>query len=202
MKDLSRIDMMSMYLVMMGAPGAGKGTQAKKLGIELSLPHVSTGELFRKNLKNETKLGKLAQTYIDKGKLVPDDVTIAMVQDKLAQNECANGAILDGFPRNLAQAYALEDILAKLNGKLSLVPYIHVDENELVRRLLKRSEIEGRADDNEETIRARMMVFKEQTQPLLDYYKEKDLLVTINGSQSIDAVFQELLEVVRGEFYR
>lgn len=192
--------MMSMYLVMMGAPGAGKGTQAKRLGIELSLSHISTGELFRQNLKNETKLGKLAQTYIDRGKLVPNDVTITMVQDKLAENDCANGAILDGFPRNLVQAYALEDILAGLNSKLSLVPYIHVDEDELVERLLKRSEIEGRADDNEETIRARMMVFEEQTQPLLDYYEEKNLLVTINGAQSIDAVFQELLEVVHVEF--
>lgn len=191
---------MSMYLVMMGAPGAGKGTQAKRLGIELSLSHISTGELFRQNLKNETKLGKLAQTYIDRGKLVPNDVTITMVQDKLAENDCANGAILDGFPRNLVQAYALEDILAGLNSKLSLVPYIHVDEDELVERLLKRSEIEGRADDNEETIRARMMVFEEQTQPLLDYYEEKNLLVTINGAQSIDAVFQELLEVVHVEF--
>jgi adenylate kinase len=200
MKDLSRISMMSMYLVMMGAPGAGKGTQAKRLGIELSLSHISTGELFRQNLKNETKLGKLAQTYIDRGKLVPNDVTITMVQDKLAENDCANGAILDGFPRNLVQAYALEDILAGLNSKLSLVPYIHVDEDELVERLLKRSEIEGRADDNEETIRARMMVFEEQTQPLLDYYEEKNLLVTINGAQSIDAVFQELLEVVHVEF--
>jgi adenylate kinase len=188
---------MSMYLVLMGAPGAGKGTQAKKLENELGLPHVSTGDLFRYNLKNETELGKLAQTYINKGELVPDDITIAMVRDRLAKDDCKNGAILDGFPRNPAQADALEQLLKEFDGEISVVPYIHVDQDELVERLLKRAEIEGRADDNEETIRARMVVFEEQTQPLLDYYEEKGLLVKVNGAQSIDDVAQELLEVVR-----
>lgn len=190
---------MSTYLVLMGAPGAGKGTQAKKLENELGLPQVSTGDLFRYNLKNETELGKLAQTYINKGELVPDDVTIAMVRDRLAQVDCENGAILDGFPRNPAQADALENLLTEFDGQINVVPYIHVDQDELVGRLLKRAEIEGRADDNEETIRARMVVFEQQTQPLLDYYGEKGLLVTINGSQPIEDVSQELLEVVRGK---
>ena len=190
---------MSTYLVLMGAPGAGKGTQAKKLENELGLPQISTGDLFRYNLKNETELGKLAQTYINRGELVPDDVTIAMVRDRLAQDDCQNGAILDGFPRNPAQADALENLLTEFNGHINVVPYIHVDQDELVERLLKRAEIEGRADDNEETIRARMVVFEEQTQPLLDYYGEKGLLVTINGAQSIDNVSQELLKVVRGK---
>lgn len=188
---------MSMYLVLMGAPGAGKGTQAKKLESELGLPQVSTGDLFRYNLKNETELGKLAQTYISIGQLVPDDVTVAMVRDRLAQDDCKNGAILDGFPRNIAQADALEDLLGEFNGEISVVPYIHVDQDDLVERLLKRAEIEGRADDNEDTIRARMVVFEKKTQPLLDYYGEKGLLVYVNGAQPIDDVAQELLEVVR-----
>lgn len=192
---------MSMYLVLMGGPGAGKGTQAKKLENQLDLPHVSTGELFRYNLKNETKLGKLAQTYINKGELVPDDVTIAMVRDRLAQDDCKNGVILDGFPRNPVQAEALKSLLTELGGSLGIVPYIYVDQDELVKRLLRRSEIEGRADDNEETIRARMVVFEKQTRPLLEYYEEKGLLVTVNGAQSIDEVSQELLEVVRVKFY-
>jgi len=186
-----------MYLVLMGAPGAGKGTQAKKLENELDLPHVSTGDLFRYNLKNETELGKLAQTYINKGNLVPDDVTVAMVRDRLVQDDCKNGAILDGFPRNPAQADALEHLLSEFNGEISVVPYIHVNQDDLVERLLKRAEIEGRDDDNEETIRARMVVFEEQTQPLLDYYEEKGLLVQVDGAKSIDDVAQELLEVVR-----
>jgi len=188
---------MSMYLVLMGAPGAGKGTQAKKLENELDLPHVSTGDLFRYNLKNETELGKLAQTYINKGNLVPDDVTVAMVRDRLVQDDCKNGAILDGFPRNPAQADALELLLSEFNGEISVVPFIHVDQDDLVERLLKRAEIEGRDDDNEETIRARMVVFEEQTQPLLDYYEEKGLLVQVDGAKAIDDVAQELLEVVR-----
>jgi len=188
---------MSMYLVLMGAPGAGKGTQAKKLENELDLPHVSTGDLFRYNLKNETELGKLAQTYINKGNLVPDDVTVAMVRDRLVQDDCKNGAILDGFPRNPAQADALEHLLSEFNGEISVVPYIHVNQDDLVERLLKRAEIEGRDDDNEETIRARMVVFEEQTQPLLDYYEEKGLLVQVDGAKAIDDVAQELLEVVR-----
>jgi adenylate kinase len=186
-----------MYLVLMGAPGAGKGTQAKRLENELDLPHVSTGDLFRYNLKNETELGKLAQSYINKGDLVPDNITIAMVRDRLAQNDCKNGAILDGFPRNPAQADALEQLLTEFNGEIGVVPYIYVDQDDLVKRLLKRAEIEGRADDNEETIRARMVVFEKQTQPLLDYYEERGLLRKVNGDQSIDNVAQELLEVVR-----
>lgn len=188
---------MSMYLVLMGAPGAGKGTQAKKLENELGLSHVSTGDLFRYNLNNETEMGKLAQTYINKGNLVPDNITVAMVRERLIKDDCENGAILDGFPRNPVQADALEQLLNDFNGEIGLVPFIHVDQDELVERLLKRAEIEGRADDNEETIRARMVVFEEQTQPLLDYYEERGLLVRVNGAQSVDDVAKELLEVVR-----
>ena len=187
---------MATYLVLLGAPGAGKGTQAKRLGEKLGLPQVATGDLFRHNLKNETELGKLARSYMDKGALVPDDVTIAMVRNRLAQPDCLNGAILDGFPRNLAQASALEKMLAEFGCKINAVPFIHVGQNELVSRLLQRAELEGRSDDNEKTIRNRMKVYAEQTQPLLDYYQEKGLLVQIDGEQSIEAVFQALLEAV------
>ncbi|RMG91404.1 MAG: adenylate kinase [Chloroflexi bacterium] len=186
-----------MYVVLLGAPGAGKGTQAKRLQAILGLPQVATGDLFRHNLKNETELGKLAKTYMDRGELVPDEVTVAMVRDRLSQEDCVNGAILDGFPRTLSQAAALDDLLKEFNGEISVVPYIHVEQEELVKRLLKRAEIEGRSDDNEETIRTRMRVYEEQTRPLLDYYREKGLLVQINGQQSIEAVQADLLNAIR-----
>lgn len=187
---------MATYLVLLGAPGAGKGTQARRLGEKLGLPHVATGDLFRRNLKNETELGKLAGSYINRGALVPDDVTIAMVRDRLLQPDCAPGAVLDGFPRNLIQADAFEAMLAEFGCAIRAVPFIHVGQDELVSRLLKRAELEGRSDDNEETIRTRMKVYAEQTQPLLDYYQKKGLLVQIDGEQSIEAVFQALLKIV------
>ena len=188
---------MATYVVLMGAPGAGKGTQAKLLQEAIGLPQVSTGDLFRANLKNQTELGKLAQTYMDKGELVPDSVTVAMVKDRLSQPDCANGAILDGFPRTTAQAEALDELLADINGQISIVPYIKVDEEVLVQRLINRGKLEGRADDNEETIRTRMQVYYEETAPLLAYYRERGRLVEINGEQSIEAVQQELAQSVR-----
>lgn len=185
------------YVILMGAPGAGKGTQAKLLQSALGLPQVSTGDLFRYNLKNQTDLGKLANTYMEKGQLVPDEVTVAMVKDRLSQPDCANGAILDGFPRNLVQAVALDELLAELGGRISVVPSIYVDQDVLVDRLLKRAEIEGRADDNASAIRTRMQIYEAQTKPLMDYYKEKGLFVLVNGQQPIEKVQQELVEVVR-----
>ena len=188
---------MPTYIVLMGAPGAGKGTQAKQLQTALSLPQVATGDLFRENLKNETELGQLAKSYMDKGNLVPDEVTVAMVKDRLSRPDCQNGAVLDGFPRTTAQAEALDALLAEFDSKVSIVPSIHVDQDVLVTRLLKRAEIEGRADDNEETIRNRMQVYENQTEPLLDFYRKRDLLIEINGEQSIEAVQDDLLKVVR-----
>ena len=185
------------FVVLMGAPGAGKGTQAKKLQEALGLPQVATGDLFRENLRNETQLGMLAKSYMDAGKLVPDEVTVGMVKDRLSLPDCQGGAILDGFPRTRAQAEALAGLLAEMNANINVVPYINVDQDVLVRRLLKRAEIEGRADDNEETIRTRMRVYQEQTQPLLDFYKERGLLVEVNGEQPIDAVFQDLAKVIK-----
>lgn len=184
------------FIILLGPPGAGKGTQAKLLQEKLGLPQVSTGDLFRFNLKNETELGKLAQTYMDRGKLVPDEVTVAMVEDRLAQDDCAAGAILDGFPRTLAQAQALDDLLEKLGGKINVVLSIEVPVDALVARLLERAEKEGRADDNEETIRTRMQVYEDQTKPLLDYYGQKGLVVPVNGQQTIEDVHKDLLKVI------
>lgn len=188
---------MKTFVVLMGAPGAGKGTQAKKLQSALDLPQVATGDLFRANLKNETELGKLARTYMDKGELVPDEVTVAMVRDRLSQPDCAGGAILDGFPRTIAQAEALDALLSEFSAKIAVVPFIDVNQDVLVERLAKRAEIEGRADDNEETIRVRMEVYRSETAPLLNYYDEKGLLVKINGEQSIDEVTADLTQVVQ-----
>ncbi len=165
--------------------------------VSLAIPQVSTGDLFRHNLKNETELGQLARTFIDRGELVPDEVTIAMVKDRLGQPDCAQGVILDGFPRTLAQAEALDSMLAEIGGQISVVPYIYVDQDILVRRLLKRAEIEGRADDNEETIRTRMRIYEEQTRPLLDYYGQKGLVVEVNGRQTVEEVNQDLIAVIQ-----
>lgn len=188
---------MATYVLLMGPPGAGKGTQAKKLEQTLGLPQVATGDLFRENLRKETELGQLAKQYMQKGELVPDEVTVAMVRERLSRPDCEAGAVLDGFPRTVAQAEALEALLDDLNGRLSIVLSIKVSQDVLVARLLKRAEIEGRADDNEETIRNRMRVYQEQTAPLLDYYRQKELLVEIDGEQSIEAVHEDILTVVR-----
>lgn len=184
------------FIILIGPPGAGKGTQAKLLEQTLGLPQVSTGDLFRYNLKNATELGKLAQTYMDKGELVPDSVTVAMVKDRLSQPDAANGAILDGFPRTTVQADALEALLAELGGHIAVVPHIVVDHEELVQRLLKRAQIEGRADDSEDTIRTRMRVYEEQTKPLLDYYAQRGLVIEVNGQQGVECVQNDLRQVI------
>jgi adenylate kinase len=185
------------FIILMGAPGAGKGTQAKMLEQALGLPQVSTGDLFRHNLKHNTELGKLARSYMDKGKLVPDEVTVAMAKERLSRPDAAEGVILDGFPRTRAQAVALERLIDEFGSRIAVVPHIKVDEEELVSRLMKRAEVEGRADDNEETIRTRMRVYDEQTKPLLDYYEEQGLLVEVDGEQSIEAVQADLQSVIR-----
>lgn len=188
---------MKTFVVLMGAPGAGKGTQAKKLEVTLGLPQVATGDLFRANLKNETELGKLARTYMDKGELVPDEVTVAMVRDRLSQPDCDRGAILDGFPRTMAQAKALDALLGEFSATIAVVPFVDVNQDVLVERLAKRAEIEGRADDNKETIQVRMDVYQSETAPLLDYYAKRNLLVKINGEQSIAEVTSDLTKVVQ-----
>lgn len=184
------------YVILIGPPGAGKGTQAKMLEQALGVPQVSTGDLFRYNLKNQTELGRLAQTYMDKGELVPDEVTVAMVRDRLQQPDAQAGAILDGFPRTIPQAEALDKLVDELGGEISVVPHIVVDHEELIQRLLKRATLEGRTDDNEDAIRTRMRVYEEQTKPLLQYYEQKGLVVDVNGRQSIEAVQQDLRRVI------
>lgn len=184
------------YVILVGPPGAGKGTQAKRLEHEMGIPQVSTGDLFRYNLKNQTELGKLAQTYMNKGELVPDEVTVAMVKDRLARPDCAKGALLDGFPRTIAQAEALDELLEAMGAAITVVPHIHVSQDVLVARLLKRAVLEGRADDTEEAIRTRMEVYEASTAPLLDFYRQRGLVVTIDGEQSIDEVYAELTQKI------
>ncbi len=184
------------FVVLMGAPGAGKGTQARLLEKKLGLPQVATGDLFRANLKNETELGRLAKSYMDRGELVPDSVTVKMVRERLTCDDCQNGALLDGFPRNPIQAEALNELLAELGGRIKVVPYIKVDEEVLIERLINRARIDGRADDNEETIRNRMRVYHEQTTRLFDYYRDRHLLVEVDGDRPIEEIHQELVEII------
>lgn len=187
---------MATYIILMGAPGAGKGTQAKLLEEKLGIPQVSTGDLFRYNLKNDTELGKLAKGYMDAGELVPDSVTVSMVKDRLAKPDAVNGAIFDGFPRSPAQAEALGEMLSEQDESVDVVPVVHVEREELVRRLLKRAELEGRADDNEETIRTRMRVYEESTAPLIDFYEARGIVKRVDGQRSIDEVNADLLQAI------
>ncbi len=211
------------YIVMLGPPGAGKGTQAKVIAEELGLVHVSTGDLFRENLSQETELGKLAARYMNAGELVPDDVTIAMVEERLGRADCVKGAVLDGFPRTPAQAEALDDLLSRIGGKVDLVPFIQVPNEVLIERLSGRwmsrsgrvyhalynppkvkwlddedgSELYQRDDDKPETVAHRINVYYEQTSPLIAYYQEAGTLVEIDGAQEIEAVTEELLKVAK-----
>ncbi len=187
---------MSGFVVLLGAPGAGKGTQAKRLEQALGLPHISTGDLFRHNMRNQTALGRMAQQYLDSGKLVPDEVTIAMVDDRLTLPDSAGGAIMDGFPRTVFQAEAFAAMLAEKGSGIKIVPHIRVPAEILVARLLLRAQEQGRSDDSEETIRTRMSVYEQQTAPLIRFYEQGGLLQHVDGNQSIDAVFAELLRVV------
>lgn len=213
-----------MYLVLLGPPGAGKGTQAERLEQTLSLPHVSSGELFRENIHNETELGLLAKGYIDRGDLVPDDVTIGMVRERLSRPDCDRGAILDGFPRTQPQAVALDGMLSQMGRQLDGVLYMAVPDEELVRRLSGRwlcrqcqtayhtvfsppreegvcdacgGELYQREDDKPETVRARLEVYRQQTAPLIEYYREKGLLLEVDGSGDIDAVQKAMVEAAR-----
>ena len=215
---------MATFIVLLGPPGVGKGTQAKILSEQTGLAHISSGDLFRENLKNQTELGKLAQTYMTKGELVPDDVTIAMIRERLSRPDCEAGAILDGFPRTPAQADALEVMLQEFNGRVDVVPFVTADEDVLVERLGGRwtcranghifneksnppkndnvcdfdgSELYQRDDDKAETVKRRIEVYFDQTAPLISYYRDHGKLVEIDGTQSIDQVTQGLLSAVK-----
>lgn len=213
-----------LYLLLLGAPGAGKGTQAAFLTEKLGIPHVASGDLFREAIAKQTELGKLAKGYMDRGELVPDDVTIAMVMERLSQDDCAKGAILDGFPRTIAQAQALEGALAERGASLTKAIYIAVSEDALVERLSGRwtcrqcgavyherfnppkvpgvcdvcgGELYQRPDDTPETQRRRIRVYMEQTAPLIDYFAAGGLLAEVDGGKGVEDVRDAVWEVVQ-----
>lgn len=175
-------------LLLLGPPGAGKGTQAVRLAEELEIPQISTGEMLRAAVAAGSEVGKQAKAHMDAGGLVPDDVVIGVAEERLGQPDAANGFILDGFPRTRAQAEALDGLLGQLGCTLECCIVLTADAEELVKRLLKRSEIEGRSDDNETAIRNRMTVYAEKTAPLIDYYGAKNILVEVDGLGEIDEV--------------
>ncbi len=216
---------MAAFIVLLGPPGVGKGTQAKILSERTGLAHVSSGDLFRENIKGQTELGKLAQSYINKGELVPDDVTIAMIRDRLSRPDCKAGAILDGFPRTPVQAQALGRLLAGFKGEVDAVPFINAAPEVLIERLGGRwtcraqghvyhqkfnppqkapgkcdidgSELYQREDDKAETVARRIHVYAEQTAPLVEYYRGQGKLVEIDGTQAIEKVTGALLSAMK-----
>jgi adenylate kinase len=184
-------------IVLFGPPGAGKGTQSAKLVDTFQLVHLSTGDIFRYNIKNETELGKLAKTYIDKGELVPDEVTISMLEKEVEQIQEAKGFIFDGFPRTVNQANALDAFLKNRNTEISMMLALNVDEDELVKRLLIRGKDSGRADDSDESIiRNRIKVYNEQTAIAAEYYNQQGKYHGINGIGSIDEIFNRLSAII------
>lgn len=207
----------------MGLPGAGKGTQADKISNAFRIPHISTGDMFRLAIKEGTPLGKKAKEFMDQGELVPDEVTIGIVEDRLKKDDCANGFLLDGFPRTIAQAEALQTLLSNMNKTIDHVLHIDVPEEKLVERLTGRricptcgatyhvlynppkeegicdrdgSRLIQREDDKAETVKNRLAVNLKQTQPLLDFYKEKGYLETIDGDRDIDEVFNDVRSII------
>jgi len=212
-----------LFLVLLGPPMSGKGTQAERLTEELGIPHISSGDLFRDHIKRESELGRKAKNFMDRGELVPDEVTIGMVEERLHREDCSSGALLDGFPRTIPQAKALERILENLGASLSAVLSIQVPEEELVERASGRricrqcgrsyhvkfdppeepgvcdydgGELYQREDDQPETVRQRLEVYRKQTSPLIDFYRERDLLSEIDGDQPIDQVTEEIRHAV------
>ena len=187
-----------MRIVLMGPPGAGKGTQAVTIAERLNIPHVSTGDIFRANLKQGTPLGLEAKKYMEAGEYVPDSVTNAMVADRLSQADAANGFLLDGYPRTVDQVHALNAMLADSGIALDKVIEITADTDEVVARLLNRAKEQGRADDTEEVIRRRMVVYAEQTEPLTSLYDEQGVLVRVDGMGSVDEVSGRIMAVLQG----
>lgn len=212
-----------MKIIMLGAPGAGKGTQAKKIAAKYHIPHISTGDIFRANIKNGTELGKKAKTYMDQGLLVPDDLVVDLVVDRVNQEDCANGYVLDGFPRTIPQAEALTDALSKLGQKVDYAIDVDVPDENIVNRMSGRRACVGcgatyhiayaptkqegicdvcgkelilRDDDKPETVQKRLNVYHEQTQPLIDYYTKEGILRTVDGTIDIDDVFRLITEIL------
>lgn len=212
-----------MKIIMLGAPGAGKGTQAKKIAEKYQIPHISTGDIFRANIKNGTELGKKAKQYMDQGALVPDELTCDLVMDRIQQDDCKNGFVLDGFPRTIPQAEALDAALGKINEKMDYAIDVDVPDENIVNRMSGRraclncgatyhlisippkvegicdrcgSEIVLREDDKPETVQKRLKVYHEQTQPLIDYYKNQGILKSVDGTQPMDEVFKAIVTIL------
>jgi adenylate kinase len=185
-----------MRIVLLGPPGSGKGTQATLLKEELKVPHISTGALLRDAAERGTQLGLQAKALSDKGELVPDDVISGMLEERLSEADVANGFILDGYPRNLAQAKSLDLLLARLDQPVEEAVLIDIDAEQIVKRIAKRAQQEGRADDNEETVRNRLRVYAEQTAPVANYYQERGLLTRVLGDGTIPEIFQRVLSVL------
>jgi adenylate kinase len=214
---------MATVVVLLGPPGSGKGTQAKRLVEVLGIPHVSSGDLFRHHLSEETELGQMARAYMEQGGLVPDDVTVKMVTERISHPDCEKGVILDGFPRTLTQAEALDEELGRRGQEVAVVPLIQVSDEEVIRRLTARrvcgdcgavynlifsppeergicdvcgGDLYQREDDNPETVRHRLYTYYKETSPLIGYYFAQSLLVEIDGEQSVEAVQQDLREAI------
>jgi adenylate kinase len=212
-----------MKISMLGAPGAGKGTQAKMIADKYQVPHISTGDIFRANIKNGTELGKKAKEFMDKGQLVPDELTVEILLDRVAQDDCKNGYVLDGFPRTIPQADVLDKELTKLGDKVDYAINVDVPDENIVRRMSGRraclkcgatyhiehippkqegicdtcgSELVQRDDDKPETVLNRLSVYHEQTQPLIDYYTEKNILKTVDGTKDMQEVFNEITGIL------
>jgi len=183
-------------LLLLGPPGAGKGTQAERLVKILGVPQISTGDMLRAAVRAGSAVGREAQAYMERGDLVPDAVVIGVAEERLRQPDARNGFILDGFPRTAAQAEALDRMLEPLGVRLERCVALRVDEDTLVERLLQRAAIEGRADDNEETIRQRMRVYRESTQPLVDYYRRRGALAEVDGEGTIETVSKRIGEAL------
>lgn len=181
-----------MRLIILGPPGAGKGTQAERITAAHEIPHISTGDIFRANIKNETELGKQVKSILDAGGYVSDDLTNAIVADRLAQDDAKDGFLLDGYPRTLAQVEALDALLSDNDQSLDAVLELVVDDEELIKRLLKRAETSGRTDDTEEVIRERQAIYVRETAPLAENYLERGLLVGVDGEGDMDEVTERI----------
>ncbi len=183
-------------LILFGPPGSGKGTQATKIAEKYGFAHVSTGEIFRSEMRNETPLGVKVKGIVESGELVPDEVLVEILEAGIAKHEDADGIIFDGYPRTLQQAKDMDTIMEKRNDTINLVLALEVDDEEIIKRLLKRAELEGRKDDTREVIENRIEVYNNQTQPLIDYYKEKGLFRSVNGIGTIDEIFESICREV------